>query len=37
MLGMCIRGQVEGNAAKQLSQIGLKNSELDPIESRRGG
>ena len=37
MLGMRIRGQVEGNAAKQLAQIGLKNSELDPIKIRQGG
>ena len=37
MLGMRIRGQVEGNAAKQLAQIGLKNSELDPNKIRQGG
>lgn len=37
MLGMRIRGQVEGNAAKQLAQIGLKNSELDPIKIRQNG
>ena len=37
MLGMRIRGQVEGNAAKQLAQIGLKSSELDPIKIRQGG
>ena len=37
MLGMRIRGQVKGNAAKQLAQIGLKNSELDPIKIRQGG
>ncbi|WP_262367501.1 hypothetical protein [Campylobacter concisus] len=37
MLGMRIRGQAEGNAAKQLAQIGLKNSELDPIKIRQGG
>lgn len=37
MLGMRIRGQVEGNAAKQLAQIGLKNSKLDPIKIRQGG
>lgn len=37
MLGMRIRGQVEGNATKQLAQIGLKNSELDPIKIRQGG
>ena len=37
MLGMRIRGQVEGNAAKQLAQIGLKNSDLDPIKIRQGG
>ncbi|MGP1533397.1 MAG: ArsS family sensor histidine kinase [Campylobacter sp.] len=37
MLGMRIRGQVEGNAAKQLAQIGLKNSELDPTKIRQGG
>ena len=37
MLGMRIRGQVEGNAAKQLAQIGLKNSELDPSKIRQGG
>ena len=37
MLGMRIRGQVEGNAAKQLAQIGLRNSELDPNKIRQGG
>jgi two-component sensor histidine kinase len=37
MLGMRIRGQAEGNAAKQLAQISLKNSELDPIKIRQGG
>ena len=37
MLGMRIRGQVEGNAAKQLAQIGLKNSELDPNKIRQSG
>jgi len=37
MLGMRIRGQVKGNAAKQLAQIGLKNSELDPIKIRQDG
>jgi len=37
MLGMRIRGQAEGNATKQLAQIGLKNSELDPIKIRQGG
>lgn len=37
MLGMRIRGQVEGNAAKQLAQIGLKNSDLDPNTIRQGG
>ncbi|WP_148824457.1 ArsS family sensor histidine kinase [Campylobacter concisus] len=37
MLGMRIRGRAEGNAAKQLAQIGLKNSELDPIKIRQGG
>lgn len=37
MLGMRIRGQVKDNAAKQLAQIGLKNSELDPIKIRQGG
>ena len=37
MLGMRIRGQAEDNAAKQLAQIGLKNSELDPIKIRQGG
>ncbi|WP_459829223.1 ArsS family sensor histidine kinase [Campylobacter concisus] len=37
MLGMRIRGQVEGNAAKQLAQIGLKNSELDSNTIRQGG
>ncbi len=37
MLGMRIRGQVEGNAAKQLAQIGLKNSDLDPNEIRQNG
>ena len=37
MLGMRIRGQVEGNAAKQLAQIGLRNSELDPIKIRQDG
>ena len=37
MLGMRIRGQVEGNATKQLAQIGLKSSELDPIKIRQGG
>lgn len=37
MLGMRIRGQVEDNATKQLAQIGLKNSELDPIKIRQGG
>ena len=37
MLGMRIRGQVKGNAAKQLAQIGLKNSELDPNKIRQGG
>ncbi|WP_298787341.1 hypothetical protein [uncultured Campylobacter sp.] len=36
-LGMRIRGQVKGNAAKQLAQIGLKNSKLDPIKIRQGG
>lgn len=29
--------QAEGNATKQLAQIGLKNSKLDPIEIRQGG
>ena len=37
MLGMRIRGQVEGNAAKQLAQIGLRNSELDPNKIRQDG
>lgn len=37
MLGMRIRGQVEGDATKQLAQIGLKNSELDPNKIRQGG
>ena len=37
MLGMRIRGQVKGNAAKQLAQIGLKNSELASDEIRIGG
>ena len=37
MLGMRIRGQAEDNAAKQLAQIGLKNSDLDPIKIRQGG
>ena len=37
MLGMRIRGQAEGDTAKQLAQIGLKNSELDPIKIRQGG
>lgn len=37
MLGMRIRGQVEGNAAKQLAQIGLKNSDLDPSKIRQDG
>ena len=37
MLGMRIRGQAEGNAAKQLAQIGLRNSELDPNKIRQGG
>ena len=36
-LGMRIRGQVKGNAAKQLAQIGLRNSELDPNKIRQGG
>ena len=37
MLGMRIRGRAEGNAAKQLAQIGLKNSELASDEIRIGG
>ena len=37
MLGMRIRGQAEGDTAKQLAQIGLKNSELDPVKIRQGG
>ena len=37
MLGMRIRGQVKGNAAKQLAHLGLKNSELASDEIRIGG
>ena len=37
MLGMRIRGQIDGNASKQLAQIGLKNSDLDPNSIRQGG
>ena len=37
MLGMRIRGQEDGNITKQLAQIGLKNSELDPNEIRQNG
>ena len=37
MLGMRIRGQEDGNTTKQLAQIGLKNSVLDPDEIRQGG
>ena len=37
MLGMRIRGQEDGNTTKQLAQIGLKNSILDPDEIRQGG
>ena len=35
MLGMRIRGQEDGNTTKQLAQIGLKNSILDPDEDRK--
>ena len=37
MLGMRIRGQEDGNITKQLAQIGLKNSNLDPNEIRQNG
>lgn len=37
MLGMRIRGQEDGNITKQLAQIGLKNSDLDPNEIRQNG
>ena len=37
MLGMRIRGQEDDNTTKQLAQIGLKNSVLDPDEIRQGG
>jgi len=37
MLGMRIRGREDGNITKQLAQIGLKNSNLDPNEIRQNG
>nr|WP_314787589.1 ArsS family sensor histidine kinase [uncultured Campylobacter sp.] len=37
MLGMRIRGREDGNITKQLAQIGLKNSDLDPNEIRQNG